>query len=438
MSIDKFEDLRNNANSIGSEMYHLMENLYPICRSITGNGVRQTLTEIKKYIDLQVHEVPTNTQVFDWTIPKEWNITDAYVADSKGNKVVDFKKSNIHVVSYSTPIRKKMHLAELKQHLYTIPDLPNTVPYLTSYYKEDWGFCMAHKDFLNLKDEEYEVVIDSTLRDGSLTYGEFFIPGSTSDEILVSCYVCHPSMCNDNLSGVVLTTLLARELSKVKTNYSFRFLFVPETIGAISWLAANEKNLSKIKHGLVATCLGDPGISTYKRTKHGKAEIDRAVEYVLKNTKDDYQILDFFPTGSDERQFCSPGINLDVGSLMRTPYGKFAEYHTSDDNLKFVQPQFLGNSYSKYLQTIFVLENNKKYLNLNPKCEPQLGKRGLYRQIGGQKISKNSELAMFWMLSLSDGLHDIIGISEKSGLEFEVLLEAAQKLEKNNLLKLAD
>ncbi|NDF30405.1 MAG: DUF4910 domain-containing protein, partial [Nitrososphaeria archaeon] len=328
MSIDKFEDLRNNANSIGSEMYHLMENLYPICRSITGNGVRQTLTEIKKYIDLQVHEVPTNTQVFDWTIPKEWNITDAYVADSKGNKVVDFKKSNIHVVSYSTPIRKKMHLAELKQHLYTIPDLPNTVPYLTSYYKEDWGFCMAHKDFLNLKDEEYEVVIDSTLRDGSLTYGEFFIPGSTSDEILVSCYVCHPSMCNDNLSGVVLTTLLARELSKVKTNYSFRFLFVPETIGAISWLAANEKNLSKIKHGLVATCLGDPGISTYKRTKHGKAEIDRAVEYVLKNTKDDYQILDFFPTGSDERQFCSPGINLDVGSLMRTPYGKFAEYHT--------------------------------------------------------------------------------------------------------------
>ena len=438
MSIDKFEDLRNNANSIGSEMYHLMENLYPICRSITGNGVRQTLTEIKKYIDLQVHEVPTNTQVFDWTIPKEWNITDAYVADSKGNKVVDFKKSNIHVVSYSTPIRKKMHLAELKQHLYTIPDLPNTVPYLTSYYKEDWGFCMAHKDFLNLKDEEYEVVIDSTLRDGSLTYGEFFIPGSTSDEILVSCYVCHPSMCNDNLSGVVLTTLLARELSKVKTNYSFRFLFVPETIGAISWLAANEKNLSKIKHGLVATCLGDPGISTYKRTKHGKAEIDRAVEYVLKNTKDDYQILDFFPTGSDERQFCSPGINLDVGSLMRTPYGKFAEYHTSDDNLKFVQPQFLGDSYSKYLQTIFVLENNKKYLNLNPKCEPQLGKRGLYRQIGGQKVTKNSELAMFWMLSLSDGLHDIIGISEKSGLEFEVLLEAAQKLEKNNLLKLAD
>lgn len=438
MSIDQFEDLRNNANSIGSEMYHLMENLYPICRSITGNGVRQTLTEIKKYIDLQVHEVPTNTQVFDWTIPKEWNITDAYVADSKGNKIVDFKKSNLHVVSYSIPIRKKMHLAELKQHLYTIPDLPNTIPYLTSYYKEDWGFCMAHKDFLDLKDEEYEVVIDSTLRDGSLTYGEFFIPGSTSDEILVSCYVCHPSMCNDNLSGVVLTTLLARELSKVKTNYSFRFLFVPETIGAISWLAANEKNLSKIRHGLVATCLGDPGISTYKRTKHGKAEIDRAVEYVLKNTKDDYQILDFFPTGSDERQFCSPGINLDVGSLMRTPYGKFAEYHTSDDNLKFVQPQFLGDSYSKYLQTIFVLENNKKYLNLNPKCEPQLGKRGLYRQIGGQKITKNSELAMFWMLSLSDGLHDIIDISEKSGLEFEVLLETAQKLEKSNLLKLAD
>jgi len=433
MNLDQFKDLHDK--SVGSEMYCLMENLYPICRSITGNGVRQTLTEIKKHIDLQIHEIPTNTQVFDWTIPKEWNITDAYIADSKGNRVVDFKKSNLHIVSYSIPIRQKMSLAELKKHLHSIPDLPNAIPYLTSYYKEDWGFCISHNNFLNLKDEEYEVVIDSTLTDGSLTYGEFFVPGFTSDEILVSCYVCHPSMCNDNLSGVVLTTMLAKELSKIKTNYSLRFLFVPETIGVIAWLAINEKNISKIKHGLVATCLGDPGSSTYKRTKQGKSEIDRTAEYVLKNTKSDYQILDFFPTGSDERQFCSPGINLNVGSLMRTPYGKFTEYHTSDDNLDFVQPEFLEDSYSKYLQTIFILENNKKYLNLSPKCEPHLGKRNLYRPIGGQKVSKESELAIFWMLNFSDGLHDILDISEKSGLKFEILLDAAEKLKKNNLLK---
>lgn len=435
MNLDQFKELYTNAKLEGSEMYGLMEKLYPICRSITGNGVRQTLSEIKNHIGLQIHEIPTNTQVFDWMVPKEWNITDAYIADSKGTKIVDFKKSNLHVVSYSIPIRKKMCLAELKQHIYTIPNLPDTIPYLTSYYKEDWGFCMTHNDFLNLKDEEYEVLIDSTLKNGSLTYGEFFIPGAMSDEILVSCYVCHPSMCNDNLSGVVLTTMLAKNLCKFKTNYSYRFLFIPETIGAIAWLATNEKNISKIKHGLVATCLGDPGISTYKRTKYGKAEIDRTVEFVLKNSKDNYQILDFFPTGSDERQFCSPGINLNVGSLMRTPYGKFTEYHTSDDDLKFVQPQFLEDTYSKYLKTIFILENNKKYLNLNPKCEPQLGKRGLYRQIGGQKITQDSERAMFWMLSFSDGLHDLLDISEKSGLEFEVLFEAGQKLEKNNLLK---
>lgn len=435
MNLVQFKDLNANSESIGSEMYNLMEKLFPICRSITGNGVRQTLTEIRNYVDLQIHEIPTHTQVFDWIIPKEWNITDAYIADSKGTRIVDFKKSNLHVVSYSTPIRKKMRLAELKPHIHTIPNLPDTIPYLTSYYKESWGFCMSHNDFLNLKDEEYEVVIDSTLENGSLTYGEFLIQGAISDEILISCYVCHPSMCNDNLSGVVLTTMLARELSKIQTNYSFRFLFIPETIGAITWLAINEKNLSKIKHGLVATCVGDPGISTYKRTKHGKTEIDRAVEFVLKNSKTEYQILDFFPTGSDERQFCSPGINLNVGSLMRTPYGRFTEYHTSDDNLNFVQPQFLRDSYSKYLQTIFILENNKKYLNLNPKCEPQLGKRGLYRQIGGQKVTQDSERAMFWILSFSDGEHDLLDIAEKSSLEFEVLVDIAEKLEKNNLLK---
>jgi aminopeptidase-like protein len=435
MNLDEFKKIMDNVDLTGSEMFQLMTKLYPICRSITGNGVRQTLAEIKNHIDLKVNEIPTNKKVFDWTIPKEWNISDAYVLDPKGNKVVDFKKSNLHVVSYSVPISKKMPLEELKQHIHTLPDQPNTIPYLTTYYKDDWGICMTHNEFLKLQAGEYEVVIDSTLNDGSLTYGEFLIKGKTSEEILISCYVCHPSMCNDNLSGVVLATALAKQLSKIQMNYSVRFLFIPETIGAITWLALNEKNLSKLKHGLVATCLGDPGVSTYKKTKHGKAEIDRTVEFVLKNSGKQYQILDFFPTGSDERQFCSPGFNLPVGSLMRTPYGRFQQYHTSDDNLEFVKAEFLADTYRKYLNTIFVLENNKKYLNLNPKCEPQLGKRGLYRQIGGQKTSKDSEAAMFWLLSFSDGSHDLIDISEKSGIQFEILHDVALKLQESKLLK---
>lgn len=436
MNIDEFQKIRSTVPSIGTEMFQLMVSLYPICRSITGDGVRKTLAEIKNHIDIQIHEVDTNTKVYDWLVPKEWNIRDAYIADHTGNRVVDFNKSNLHVVSYSIPVERKISFSELKNHIHTLPNQPDTIPYLTSYYNENWGFCMRHNDFLKLKEGEYDVVIDSMLEFGSLTYGEYFIPGKRSDEILVTCYVCHPSMCNDNLSGVVLTTMLAKYLSGLSLEYSIRFLFIPETIGAITWLALNEKNVSKIKHGLVATCLGDPGISTYKKTRDGNAEIDKIAEYVLKNSKEPYQILDFFPTGSDERQFCSPGFNLHVGSLMRTPYGKFRQYHTSDDNLEFVQTQFLANTYSKYLSIVFVLENNKKYKNLNPKCEPQLGKRGLYRQIGGQKISKDSELAMFWMLNLSDGNHNMVTIAEKSGIEFEILCDAALKLQENNLLEI--
>ncbi len=435
MNLDEFNKIRTDIDQTISEMFQLMTTLYPICRSITGNGVRQTLAEIKTHINLQVKEVATGTQVFDWTIPKEWNINDAYIADSKGRRIVDFKRSNLHVVSYSVQIQKKIQLDELKHHIHTLPDQPNTIPYLTSYYKEDWGFCMTHNDFLCMTDDEYEVVIDSTLKIGSLTYGEYVIPGKTSDEILISSYICHPSMCNDNLSGVVLATMLAKQLSKVPINYSLRFLFIPETIGAIAWLADNEKNISKIKHGLVATCLGDPGMSTYKKSKHGKAEIDRTVEFVLKNSGTKYKILDFFPTGSDERQFCSPGFNLNVGSLMRTPYGKFTQYHTSEDNLEFVKGEFLADSYLKYLTSIFVLENNKKYINLNPKCEPHLGKRGLYRQIGGQKTSNDIEIALFWLLSFSDGSCDLLDISEKSGINFETLHEATIKLQENGLLK---
>ena len=302
-------------------------------------------------------------------------------------------------------------------------------------YNENWGFCLSHTQFLKLEDGEYEIVIDSTLTNGSLTYGEYYLKGKTDDEILISCYTCHPSLCNDNLSGVVLTTFLAKHLSTLDLNYSYRFLFIPETIGAIVWLSLNKSKISKIKCGLVATCLGDSGKSVYKKTLHGNDEIDRVVQNVLKNSGEPYEIIDFFPMGSDERQFCSPAFDLSVGSLMRSPYSFFKEYHTSADNLDFVQAEYLANTFSKYMSVIYELENNKKYLNLNPECEPQLGKRGLYTAISGQQYVFDMQNAMIAVLILSDGNRSLLDISEKSGVEFILLKKAADLLISHNLIK---
>jgi len=315
------------------DMIRLMEELYPICRSITGNGVRQTLEIIKSHIDLDINEIPTGTKVFDWTIPKEWNINDAYVIDPSGKKIIDFKKSNLHILNYSIPIKKKVNLEELKNHLYSLPEQPDIIPYRTSYYQPNWGFCISHNELKKFKNGEYEVFIDSSLEAGKLTYGEFLIKGEVSDEVLISCYVCHPSMCNDNLSGIVLATFLAKYLKNFKLHYTYRFLFIPETIGSIAWLSINEKSAFKIKYGLVATCVGDPGNFTYKKSRIGNSEIDNIAIHVLKNSGKEFKILDFFPLGSDERQFCSPGFNLPVGVLARTIYAQFDEYHTSADNL---------------------------------------------------------------------------------------------------------
>ena len=415
-------------------MYSLMENLFPICRSITGNGVRETLKIIQKHILLTIHETPTGTKAFDWTIPKEWNIEDGYILDSNQNKIIDFKKSNLHILNYSVSIDKKVTFSELKEHIHTLPEQPDTIPYLTSYYKEEWGFCMSHNDFLKLSDQEYHVVIKSSLENGSLTYGEYYVEGQIKDEFVLTCYICHPSLCNDNLSGTVLITFIAKILSKIKPYYSYRFLFIPETIGAITWLSKNESNLEKIKHGLVATCVGDPGAVTYKKSRHGNAEIDKVAEYVLK-TIEKHNIIDFFPSGSDERQFSSPGFDLPFGSLMRTIYGSFPEYHTSSDDLDFVKAEFLADSFSKYIEIIFVIENNRKYLNLNPKCEPQLGKRGLYRMIGGQKEDGLNEMAIFWILNLSDGNNSLLDICNRSGLEFCLIKNLSDKLVSLNLLE---
>jgi len=427
--------INTNITQVGKEMYELIQGLYPICRSITGDGVRQTLNILKRDIPLKVHKVPSDTKVFDWSIPKEWNIRDAYVKDSKGNKIIDFRKSNLHVLNYSIPVQKKVSLEELKEHLFTIPEHPEWIPYRTSYYAENWGFCLTHKQYLGLPDDEYEVVIDSTLENGFLTYGEYFIKGEKPDEILLSSHICHPSLCNDNLSGIALTTFLAKKLSNIPLRYSYRFLFIPGTIGSIAWLSINQHSCFKIKHGLVVSCVGDSGKFMYKKSRQGGAEIDRACINILRNSQKDFEVNNFFPYGYDERQYCSPGFNLPIGCLSRSTHGRYPEYHSSADNFDIVHANFLAESFEVYLSVIDLLEQNKIYINTNPFCEPQLGKRGLYDKIGARSDSKEKQLAMLWVLNLSDGNHSLLDISDKSGLDFKLIKDIAELLLKHNLLK---
>lgn len=422
-----------DAAAIGPMIHSLMRELYPICRSITGDGFRQTLARLKEEIPLEMHEVPSGTKVFDWTVPREWNIRDAYVKNSGGERVIDFRRLNLHVVNYSVPVRCRMSLAQLRPHLHTLPDQPDLVPYRTSYYKEAWGFCLSHRQLEQLPEDDYEVCIDSTLQDGHLTYGEYLLKGATAEEVLVSCHACHPSLCNDNLSGVTVATFLAKHLARVPLRYSYRFLFVPGTIGSIAWLSRNEDRAGAIRHGLVLTCIGDRGNFTYKKTRQGNAEIDIAVQHVLKHSRRDSTTVEFSPYGYDERQYCSPGFNLAVGCLMRSHHGQFPEYHTSADNLDFVDPAALADSLATILSVFGVLEHNRTYVNLNPKCEPQLGKRGLYSVIGGTNI-RQLEMAMLWVLNLSDGSSSLLDIAVRSGLAFDVVNEAALLLLRHDLL----
>jgi aminopeptidase-like protein len=420
----------------GAECYAMIESLYPICRSITGDGVRQSLKLLQATVPLKIREVPTGTKVFDWIVPREWNIQDAYIKDEAGERVVDFKRNNLHVLNYSVPVRGIMSLAELRPHLFSLQETPDWIPYRTSYYKESWGFCLSHRQLQSMKEGNYEVCIDSTLESGSLTYGEFFIPGVSEEEILISCHICHPSLCNDNLSGVATAVRLAWLLCQARLRRSYRFLWVPGTIGSITWLALNEPTLSRIEGGLVLSCVGDRGSFTYKRSRRGNAVVDRAVEHLFFHSGQSYEIADFTPYGYDERQYCSPGLNLPVGCFMRTPNGKYPEYHTSADDLSLVSCSSLGQSLVQLLRVFQVLDENEFYRNLNPKCEPQLGRRGLYRQMGGMTGSAKIELAMLWVLSFSDGDHDLLGIAERSGLPFDEVCRAAAMLCNANLLSL--
>ena len=418
---------------VGAAMHELARELYPICRSITGDGVRQTLGILRRIIDLKIHEIPSGTAVFDWTVPKEWNIRDAFIKDPSGVKIVDFADCNLHVMSYSTPVRARLSLAELKNHIFTLPEYPEWIPYRTSYYNENWAFCMSDRQFLELPEGEYEVYIDTTLEDGALTYGEYVVPGETEEEVVFSCHVCHPSLANDNLSAIAVAAFLARWLSTKPRRYSYRFLFTPGAIGSIVWLALNEAQLTRVHAGLVLACLGDGGQFTYKKSRRGDSEIDRVVSQALKESSTAHEIIDFFPFGYDERQFCSPGINLPMGALMRTPHGQFAEYHTSADDLEFIKAENLAVSFALSRRIVELLENNRTFINLNPKCEPQLGRRGLYGSVGGQS-GKGREMALLWVLNFSDGAHSLLDIAARSGLSFAEIADAADALKDHGLL----
>jgi aminopeptidase-like protein len=423
---------------IGEEIFAFAADIYPICRSITGNGVRETLRAIGAHIKLEVHEVPTGTAVFDWVIPREWNVREAYIKNERGEKIVDFARSNLHVMGYSVPVRRRISLADLKQHIYTLPDQPDLIPYRTSYYAENWAFCLPHRLLESLRDETYEVVIDSSLGDGYLTYGEYLHEGETEDEFLLSAHVCHPSLANDNCSGVALLTHLAKRMAGLRTRYSYRFLFAPGTIGAITWLARNEERSQRIKHGLIVSMVGDGGGPTYKKSRHGNNRIDRAVAHTIRHSGLTPTILDFSPYGYDERQYCSPGFDLPVGLFQRSKFGEIPQYHTSADNLDFIAPNHLALSYRLIAETLDVLENDMVYCNTMPKCEPQLGRRGLYGMVGGDKDAVAANMAMLWILNLSDGMHSLLDIAERASLPFAVIRRTAQLLQHHGLLTICE
>jgi aminopeptidase-like protein len=417
----------------GEWMHGLIRELYPICRSITGDGLRATLRRIAQDVPLTLHEVPTGTPVLDWTVPREWNIRDAYVANARGERVIDFRRSSLHVLNYSTPVRRRMTLAELRPHLHAMPAHPDWVPYRTSYYQEAWGFCLTQRQLDALPDGEYDVVIDSSLEPGHLTYGEWVLPGRTTDEVLLSCHSCHPSLANDNLSGIAVATALARWLAASPRRLTYRLLFIPGTIGSITWLARNDAVIPRIKHGLVLSCVGDAGAPTYKRSRRGDALVDRAVEHVLATSGAPYRVRDFVPYGYDERQYCSPGFDLPVGCFMRTPNGEYPEYHSSADNLDLVRPASLLASYETLIAVLEVLEGDGRFVNLNPKGEPQLGRRGLYQQTGGTSLP-GFEMALLWVLNYSDGSRSLLDIAQRAGMPFATIRGAADALRTAGLL----
>ena len=414
-------------------MYDLLKRLFPICRSLTGEGVRESLRIIQEYIPLEIKEVASGTKVFDWEVPNEWNITDAYIKDSSGNKVVDFKKSNLHVMGYSIPFEGNLSLDELKKHLYSLPEQPDVIPYITSYYKERWGFCLSQNVYDSLKDVEYYVEIDSTLEPGSLTYGELLIPGKSKKEILLSTYLCHPSMANNELSGPVVTTFIASHLLQQDNYYSYRILFIPETIGSITYLSKHLQELKKnVIGGYVLTCCGDEGEFSYLTTRNEHAVVDRLTDHILNWSCDSYNTYSYLERGSDESQYNSPGVDLNIGSLMRSKYAEYPEYHTSADNLEFVTEKGLYGTLEMYKRCLKVFEYNHKYQRTTL-CDPKLDKHGLYPTLS-TKDTINQVKNMMNLLAYCDGRHDLIWIADKINVSAEKLIPIVDQLQEKNII----
>jgi aminopeptidase-like protein len=408
------------------DLHGLVRELFPINRSLTGAGVRETLAILARHIQLEVREVPSGTAVLDWQVPLEWNIRSATVRALDGRCLVDFADNNLHVVGYSKPIHKEVSRAELAQHVHTLPDQPELIPYRTGYFADDWGFCMPDNLWRTMQDESYRIDIDSDLSPGSLTYGELFLPGQIPEEVLITAHVCHPSLANDNLSGIAVAVALAMRQARLPRRLGYRFLFIPATIGAITWLARNEGHLAKIRYGLVLTCVGDAGQFHYKRSRSG-ASIDSAVAHVLRHSGHSHEIVPFNPYGYDERQFCSPAFDLPMGCLMRSVHGTFPEYHTSADNPDFVKPEALDQSYEVVATLLDLLDANWMYVRTDGRGEPQLGRRGLYRAIAGQKEAGGaSQMDLLWLLNLADGKHSLLEMAERAGTPFGRLQKAVR------------
>ena len=433
--MDAWPARRGEGDDVGAAMYRLIEALYPICRSITGDGLRRSLGILAREIPLTLPEVPTGTPLFDWTVPREWNVRAAFIETLDGRRVVDFARCNLHLLNYSIPVDRVVPREELLCHIHTLPEAPDWIPYRTAYYHENWGFCLSQRQADALTEPAYRVVIDTTLAPGHLTYGEFALPGQSEEEVLFSCHSCHPSLANDNLSGMAVAVMLARRLMAAPRRFTYRFLFIPGTIGSLAWLAANETRVPLVKHGLVLSCVGDGAPVTYKQSRRGDAAIDRIVAHVLAASGDPYRILPFVPYGYDERQYCSPGFDMPVGCFMRSPNGTFPEYHTSADNLDFIRRDSLVDSLEKLWRIVAVIEGDAVYRSRNPKGEPQLGKRGLYRPIGGQKEAGGVDgLALLWVLNLADGKHSLLDTAERAGMPFATIRAAADALIEKDLL----
>jgi aminopeptidase-like protein len=423
--------------SAGAALQAFAAELYPICRSITGAGVRKTLRLINHRIDLDWHEVPSGTRVFDWEVPLEWNIEDAWVADSDGRRVVDFNAHNLHILNYSEPVRTSMPLEELKSRLHSIPAHEDWIPYRTSYYRRQWGFCLRHRELQRLRPGKYEIVVDSSLAPGALTYAECVLPGRSKDEVLFFTHICHPSLANDNTSGMAVATALAAWIAAAPRRYSYRLVFAPGTIGSLCWLQRNQQRLGRVRHGLVLGLLADPAPFTYKRSRRGDCEIDRLVEYVTRGIDPQTRVIDFEPYGYDERQLCSPGFNLPVGRLTRSVNDGYPEYHSSADDLALMSAGRLEQSLEACKQVVEVLESNRRYINLSPKGEPRLGKRGLYGAVGGRSPA-DRERAMLWVLNQSDGGASLLDIAQRSGISFPAIKLVADELEQARLLRATD